>query len=70
MSDEQNDIQPSEDAQFAVEDSGPAETPTRRNGVAWLAVLLSLIALLAVAYTIFDDWRTADDSGSRTTLPA
>ena len=68
MSDEQNDIQTSEDAEFAVEDSGPAETPTRRNGVAWLAVLLSLIALLAVAYTIFDHWRTADDAGELDTL--
>ena len=68
MSDEQNDIQASEDAEFAVEDSRPAEKSASRNGMAWLAILLSLIALAAVGYTIFEDWRTADDSGASDNL--
>ncbi len=62
MSDDQNDIQTSDDAEFAVEDSQPAEQPRRGNGVAWLAVLLAAIALTLVGYTVFDDWRTTDDS--------
>lgn len=62
MSDDQNDIQTTADAEFAVEDSGPPEKAARGNGVAWLAVFLAAIAVLLVGYTIFEDWRTADDS--------
>jgi uroporphyrin-3 C-methyltransferase len=62
MSDDQNDIQTSDDAEFAVEDSQPAEPPRRGNPMAWLAILLAAIALTLVGYTVFEDWRTADDS--------
>lgn len=38
------------------------------GGIAWLALLLSAVALAAVAYTIYEDWRTqqvlALDSGN------
>ena len=63
MSDEQQLPEPSDDAEFAMEDSAPAEqpAPARRNGVAWLALLISVIALAAVAYALLQDWRTAAD---------
>jgi len=71
MSDEQNDIQTTEDAEFPIEDTQPAEQAEERpaektgrgNGVAWLAVLLAAIALAAVGYTVVNDWLSADDSG-------
>jgi len=62
MSDDQNDIQTTTDAEFAVEDSATPEKTTRGNGIAWLAILLAAIAMLLVGYTVFQDWRTADDS--------
>lgn len=64
MSDDQNDIQTSEDAEFGVEDSRPPEKVARSNAVAWLALLLAAIALATVCYTVFKDWRTADDSSA------
>lgn len=43
----------------------PPEPQAVRNssggGVAWLALLLSAAALIAVAYTIYEDWRTQQD---------
>ena len=33
----------------------------RSGGVAWLALLVSVIALAAVGYTIYEDWRTQRD---------
>ena len=62
MSDDQNDIQTTTDAEFAVEDSAAPEKAVRGNGVAWLAVLLAAIAVALVGYTAFQDWRTAADS--------
>jgi uncharacterized protein HemX len=35
----------------------------RGNGVAWLALLLSIIALASFGYTYYEDWRNAADSG-------
>jgi len=65
MSDKQIEADTSNDAEFAIEDSKPAETAASGNGVAWLAILLSAIAMTAVAYILFEDWRAADnDSGS------
>jgi uroporphyrin-3 C-methyltransferase len=37
-------------------------TPKRRNGVAWLALLVSAVALAGVAYTQITDWLAEDDS--------
>jgi uncharacterized protein HemX len=45
----------------------PAEEkpPKRRgNGIAWFALLLSLAALTAVAYTVSRDWLAARDGGA------
>ncbi|MGI9272482.1 MAG: uroporphyrinogen-III C-methyltransferase [Woeseiaceae bacterium] len=42
--------------------ASPSPAPkTRGGGVAWLALLVAAIALAAVAYTIYDDWRTQQD---------
>lgn len=38
------------------------EVPTKRNTVAWLAVILAATALAAVSYTIYQDWRSTDDA--------
>lgn len=40
-------------------DAKPAKLPS--GGVAWLALLVSVIALAAVGYTIYEDWRTQRD---------
>jgi uroporphyrin-3 C-methyltransferase len=67
MSDNKNDIQASDDAEFEVEveveDDETVEKPKRGNGVAWLALLLSGLALAAIAYTQIEDWL-ADDYSS------
>jgi len=53
-----------------VEEAPVEETPTeqkpakRGNGVAWLAVLLSLVALAAVGYTVSQDWLAASDTAA------
>ena len=44
----------------------PAPSPAPKpkssgGGVAWLALLLSVVALIAVGYTIYEDWRTQQD---------
>jgi len=44
-----------------VEDSPSPKTSRTGGGVAWLALLLSVVALVAVAYTIYEDWRTQQD---------
>ena len=44
-----------------VEDSPSPRTSRTGGGVAWLALLLSVVALVAVAYTIYEDWRTQQD---------
>lgn len=69
MSDTENDLETTADAEFEVEDRNPVQTKAdapkaRGNGVAWLAVLLSLGALTAVGYTLFLDWQSADDSSN------
>jgi uroporphyrin-3 C-methyltransferase len=66
MSDTKNDMQATEDAEFEVEveveDSETIQKPKRGNGLAWLALLVSGLALVAVAYSLFEDWRTDDNS--------
>jgi uncharacterized protein HemX len=74
MSESKNDIQATDDAEFeAVEDvviDEPAEDrKTRRgNGVAWLAVILSALALATVGYTVVADWLASDDAGDAESL--
>lgn len=68
MSDDQNDIQTTTDAEFAVEDSAAPEKTKRGNGIAWLAILLAAIAVALVGYTVFQDWRTPDDSSESDNL--
>jgi len=62
MSDDKNDIQTREDAEFGVEDSGPPGKTIPGNGLAWLALLLATIALAMTGYTVFQVWRISDDS--------
>jgi uroporphyrin-3 C-methyltransferase len=57
-----------EEQTAAEEESSPApeetqEKPARRgNGVAWLAVLVSLVALIAAGYTAWQSWQAAGDT--------
>ncbi len=62
MSDEQNDIKTSADAEFAMEDSTPEKQASSGKGVRWLALLAAIIALVVVAYVIFDASKTVDNS--------
>jgi len=66
MSDIKNDIQAGEDAKFEmeveVEDGEQEQKPKRGNRVAWLALLVSAIALAAAAYTQIDAWLADDNS--------
>ncbi len=70
MSDKTNDKQANEDAVFAVEDSEAVadritvEEPEQRNGIAWLALLISAIALAGAGYTVFLDWLASDEAGN------
>ncbi len=71
MNDEQHDLQTSNDAEFEVEDSAPTEKAAvskRSNGVGWFAVLLSLIAIAAIATVVVQDWWAEDDNGSLNNL--
>ncbi len=55
---------PAEEA--AVEETVVEDKPARRrgNGVGWLALLLSLIALAVVGYTLYVDWLAEKDSSA------
>jgi len=72
MSDKQDDIQTTEDAELVLEEStaedATDEKAARGNGVAWLAVLLSIAALSAVGYLLFINWYATDDSAEAETL--
>ena len=68
--DKQQEVEANADAEFEVEDRAGSDAKPRGNGVAWLAVLLSAIAVAAVAYSLFLDWRAADDNGESETLAA
>ena len=62
MSDEQNDIKASADAEFDMEDSMPKKQASSSKGARWLALLAAIIALVVVAYMIFDTSKTIDNS--------
>ena len=49
-----------------VEEVPAEQKPAKRrgNGIAWLALLLSLVALAAVGYTISQDWLAASDTAA------
>lgn len=68
MSDTKNDMQATEDAEFEVEveveESETLQKPKRDNGIAWLALLISALALVAVGYGLFEDWRSDDNSSA------
>ncbi len=63
-------------APAAAEGSGAAPAavakPARKRGggIAWLAILLSIVALGAAGYTFYEDWRAADDDGTARQLAA
>ena len=53
-----------QDIETADNDTAPDPQAVRGSfggGIAWLALLLSAVALLAVGYTIYEDWRTQQD---------
>ena len=54
----------SEPAIDADAPAAPAPPAVKKRGgfVAWLALILSLAALAAVGYSIFEDWRTQDSA--------
>lgn len=63
MNEQMSKTDDSEDSTFDdLPDPAPAISAPRTlgagRGVAWLALLLAAIALAAVAYTAFEDWRT------------
>jgi len=75
--DKDQELEPTEEAvapdpDQAAEDDTPAieaaeeKQPARQrgNGVAWLALLVSLVALAAVGYTLSTDWLAAEDSSA------
>ena len=66
-----DDIPPQEPESAPALEADPAiqaTSPTRRGGgIAWLALLVSLVALTGIGYIVYEDWRTgseADDSTS------
>ena len=64
------DVAADTDAEFEVEDRSGGSDKPRGNGVAWLAVLLSVVAVSAVGYLLFLDWRSADDEAGAERLAA
>lgn len=68
--DTQTDVEANADAEFEVEDRTGGDTGTRRSGIAWLALLLSVVAVAAVGYTLYLDWQNTDEDGSAETLAA
>lgn len=73
MSDDNKDLQSSDDAEFpeagemAMELEPPQaeKAPSRGNGVAWLGVILALAAFAAVGYTIAMDWLASEDDEAK-----
>lgn len=75
MSEEQagekpTDVAADTDAEFEVEDRAGGGDKPRGNGVAWLAALLSVIAVSAVVYLLFLEWRSTDGDADAENLAA
>lgn len=70
-SEQKTDIEATADAEFVMEDTAnsandsPAEPKKRRNGIAWIAALLSILALAIVGYQATQDWLTDDADSVR-----
>ena len=61
------EIQPEKELETAEQEPLPVEEkPAKRrgNGVAWLALLLSLTALAAAGFTVSRDWLAANDTSA------
>lgn len=66
MSEKEQIEEPADDAEAEAAPAVSVEQvvkPAARsgNGVAWLSLLIAVIALVAVAYTIYEDWRTQQE---------
>jgi uroporphyrin-III C-methyltransferase len=68
--DTQTEVEANADAEFEVEDRTGGDTKTRRGGIAWLALFLSVVAVAAVGFTFYLDWQRASDDGNAETLAA
>ena len=56
-------------AATSTEETPVARTaPAAGRGIAWIALLASVVAMAAVAYTLFLDWRTAGDDTADDTI--
>ena len=52
------------EAEPSSTDAAPDIRPATGRSVAWLALLVSAVAVAAVAYMLFIDWRGADDDAN------
>ncbi len=68
---EEAQASPQVTADDAADETGVEATPIEepvaparpRQGVAWLALIVSILALAAIAYTLYEDWRAPEDTG-------
>lgn len=75
MEDEDRPVEEAPAEEVSAEEVSPDEGPAvekavkqRGNGVAWLALLVALIAAAAVGYTVYNDWLASSDSRSENAL--
>jgi len=65
VSDDVIDDEPAVSAGAADDDAAPVVPAKKRgNGVAWLALLISLIAVAAVGYTVAQEWLAEEDTAA------
>ena len=57
-----------EEAPVPKAEEAPPPKATAGRGVAWLALLVSAVAIAAAAFTVFMDWRSADDDATDDTI--
>ena len=75
MEDEDRPVEEAPAEEVSAEEVSPDEGPAvekavkqRGNGVAWLALLVALIAAAAIGYTTYNDWLASSDSRSEEAL--